>query len=659
MNRNAYQRKWRKGEKLLNELLDNLSSGEENNQIFNGPAEEVTTAPTGTAEELDQHFEQLPADTRFNDLQGQDDNHYSDVVSDESEGSECEGVLHLLRNDDCDDDIVIDTIDDENISKELSEWILRNKITRTASNELLSILRKHGHNELPKCTRTLLKTPRNYSIKAKCGGSYIYLGLQRGITRTLMKCFHVLKDQNIDLIVNIDGLPIFKSTGAQLWPILSHFGGNQPFTVALFFGTSKPSNAREFLEDFLNEYTLLVRDGLSFNNIEYKIKIKAFVCDAPARQFLKSIKPHNAYHGCERCDVEGEYISNRMTFHGKGKERTGESFANHAYAGTHQYQLSCLVGHGFDCIRQFPLDYMHLICLGVVKRLMLCWKEGSRPHKLSAGQLTLISNNLVQYKGLLPSEFVRQPRELKELKRWKATEFRQFLLYTGPVVLKHVLSEEKYEHFLCLSLAMRIVLDEDNEFRAEYNEYAKDLLCYFVPKCRELYADTFTVFNVHSLHHIVDDANFYNCSLDKISSFPFENHLQVFKKFIRKAQNPLSQMVRRIEEFDNFNVEMCSQKTFNTKIATSDKDSWFLLDNGNFAQVSKVHASVPEFRVISKRLNRSLFKSPCNSRVFNIVYVCQKNTFKVKKISKQRLLRKAVCLPHKNGRVLIPMLNFI
>ena len=215
----------------------------------------------------------------------------------------------------------------------------------------------------------------------------------------MIKCFHLLQDKNIDLIINVDGLPIFKSTGAQLWPILSHFAGKQPFTIALFYGTSKPSNPQEFMEDFLNEYTYLVREGLTFKDTLYNVRIKAFVCDAPARQLLKSMKPHNAYHGCERCDVNGQYISNRMTFHEKGDKRTGELFANHAYAGTHQYELSFLTNYGFDCISQFPLDYMHLICLGVMKRLLLCWKEGSRPHKLSAGQITLISNNLSQFKG--------------------------------------------------------------------------------------------------------------------------------------------------------------------------------------------------------------------------------------------------------------------
>ena len=156
-----------------------------------------------------------------------------------------------------------------------------------------------------------------------------------------------------------------------------------------------------------------------------------------------------------------------MTFHEQGAPRTDAAFQNHDYVGMHQNELSCLVNHGFDCIRQFPLDYMHLVCLGVVKRLIFYWKEGPRPYKLSPGQLTMISNKLEEYKGMLPSEFSRQPRGLKEIKRWKATEFRQFLIYTGPVVLKGVVSTEQYEHFLCLSIAMRIILDEDNGFRSE------------------------------------------------------------------------------------------------------------------------------------------------------------------------------------------------
>ena len=50
------------------------------------------------------------------------------------------------------------------------------------------------------------------------------------------------------------------------------------------------------------------------------------------------------------------------------------------------------------------------------------------PHKIRTLNLNL--ENLKQ-----PREFARGPRTTADLLRYKATEFRQFLLYTGPVVL--------------------------------------------------------------------------------------------------------------------------------------------------------------------------------------------------------------------------------
>ena len=59
--------------------------------------------------------------------------------------------------------------------------------------------------------------------------------------------------------------------------------------------------------------------------------------------------------------------------------------------------------------------------------------------------------------GKLPSEFARQPRSLAELDRWKATELRNFLLYTGPVVLKGIIDVNQYRHFLSFSVAIRLL----------------------------------------------------------------------------------------------------------------------------------------------------------------------------------------------------------
>ena len=71
------------------------------------------------------------------------------------------------------------------ISEELASWATKNNCRRDAMNELLKILRRHGHDSLPKDARTLLQTPRQVLAVNKCGGQYIYLGIAKGIMNVL------------------------------------------------------------------------------------------------------------------------------------------------------------------------------------------------------------------------------------------------------------------------------------------------------------------------------------------------------------------------------------------------------------------------------------------------------------------------------------------
>lgn len=57
---------------------------------------------------------------------------------------------------------------------------------------------------------------------------------------------------------------------------------------------------------------------------------------------------------------------------------------------------------------------------------------------------------LINLRNAVPKEFSRRPRSLNEIAYWKVTEFRQFLLYTGPIVLKTVLNRNVYTNFLTL-----------------------------------------------------------------------------------------------------------------------------------------------------------------------------------------------------------------
>lgn len=62
----------------------------------------------------------------------------------------------------------------------------------------------------------------------------------------------------------------------------------------------------------------------------------------------------------------------------------------------------------------------------------------------------------------IPQEFERKLYDTDQVSKWKATQFRFFLLYIGPLALKDVLSENKYRHYLLLFVACRILNDELN-----------------------------------------------------------------------------------------------------------------------------------------------------------------------------------------------------
>ena len=85
----------------------------------------------------------------------------------------------------------------------------------------------------------------------KCEGDYVYLGLLNGIKRILSENQAAIHDKKINLIVNVDGVPLYKSSGAQFWPILCCFHKLPPFIAAIYYGNKKPSNVEDIVLDFL------------------------------------------------------------------------------------------------------------------------------------------------------------------------------------------------------------------------------------------------------------------------------------------------------------------------------------------------------------------------------------------------------------------------
>ena len=105
------------------------------------------------------------------------------------------------------DDFNEDDIPGNVFANLLLGWVCKYQCSRDSVNELLSILREHGHPDLPKDCQSLLGTPRSVFTKAQSGGECIYLEVKNGITRILLCIDNKNFLKTLHLVINIDGVP--------------------------------------------------------------------------------------------------------------------------------------------------------------------------------------------------------------------------------------------------------------------------------------------------------------------------------------------------------------------------------------------------------------------------------------------------------------------
>ncbi|BHF61282.1 hypothetical protein SprV_0100425500 [Sparganum proliferum] len=139
----------------------------------------------------------------------------------------------------------------------------------STTKKLFRMLRPY-HPEVPKDPRTLLQTPRTCISKPLNKGNYVHLGLERG-----------LRDQ-------LQSLP---ETTVPEMHIQLHISG-----------PGKPDPLDDFLGDCVGELKDLLASGLRIPHTQNSVKVilDNVICDTPARCFVRQVKAHNGYYGCDR-----------------------------------------------------------------------------------------------------------------------------------------------------------------------------------------------------------------------------------------------------------------------------------------------------------------------------------------------------------------------
>lgn len=529
-------------------------------------------------------------------------------------------------------------------------WAVKYNISHVALNELMAGIKPYCP-QLPKDARTLLRTIRKVNAEGE-PKNYYHFGL-RNCIENLLSRQSFINLSIIEVYINIDGLPLFKSSSSEVYPILCSIISNcsEVGVVGIYNGNQKPPDANIFLQSFVKEARDLTINGIEIKGQIYPFKIRAFICDVPATSFIKYTKGHTGYNSCNKCTVKGEYFLDRVCypyfnyFHLRTDNEFRQKLDKHHHTGTSILETI----PNIDMVNDFPSDPMHLLYLGVVKKLVNLWCKGKPKTKLSYHQISEISKLLIDESCNIPCEFNRKSRTLLEYKRWKATEFRTFLFYTGPVVLKSVLKTDKYLNFLSLHVAVTIL--SNSMHMEQYIEYAKLLMQYFVKTFIILYGKENASHNIHNLLHLSNEAEKFG-TLQEFSAFPFENYLQSILKLIRKNDKPLEQIVRRISEHNfclntKFNMrsnnepellnphfngplvnhQNCKQfskvKFKNFMLKTREPDNCCCLNDGTII-VIKNFASNIEGTIVIGHKYRSLqdfYSEPCKSSTFGIYVV--------------------------------------
>lgn len=306
-----------------------------------------------------------------------------------------------------------------NARAKVRDWALKHNVTNNSLSDILIIFNECGI-VLPKDARTILNTPRKIEVFPVPPGHYHHFNLRHILETICLDLGHKCP-QALEIFINIDGLPISNSSFGQLWPILGRVAGlnMEPFVIGVYYGHEKPENNNTYLNTFIVETNDLLSNGIDINGNHYAILLKAIICDAPARAFTRGIKGHAGYSSCEKCVVEGEYhyasghvVLDKMN----AKLRTDASFRSREDYGHHTMD-SPFEQLPIDMIKQFPLDYQHLICLGVMKRLLQNWLSGKTEYKtkFTPADIANISVQLRQCGKTLPNEYQRAIRDLKSL----------------------------------------------------------------------------------------------------------------------------------------------------------------------------------------------------------------------------------------------------
>ena len=218
----------------------------------------------------------------------------------------------------------------------------------------------------------------------------------------------------------------------------------------------------------------------------------------------------------------------------------------------------------FDYVISVPTEYMHLVCLGIVKRMLeLTFSVGETRTRITKSPL-LSPEEFNELMKLVksPKEFSRRARKL-DLAVMKAQELRNLILFYFPLVTKCLGNREKEKKvWEMLAFMVRACILPENEYLNVNNNHLKYCQKNFYVLYQQLYGTKNCTYSVHvgasHIHKIREEG-----PLTSTSAFRFE----AFYAELRRAFQPgtvsvVKQMFQSIILKRILAKHVCEEKIF-------------------------------------------------------------------------------------------------
>ena len=219
---------------------------------------------------------------------------------------------------------------------------------------------------------------------------------------------------------------------------------------------------------------------------------------------------------------------------------------------------------GFNYVNNVSVEYLHCVCLGVVRKCTeLTFKVTDGRKRVTKRKLSLPSqfNKLIAHVKSL-REFNRRIREL-DFHVYKGQEFRNLLLFFFPLVLDCIeVGEKERKMWLFLSYMIKACVVPKEEF--------KPIDLNVIDRCTNswysLYQQLFGVhnctYNTHMVGSHLIEMRFHG-PLTLTSAYPFESfYSELRRSFVPGTQSPLKQMLSNIFLKRALENHMCEKSIY-------------------------------------------------------------------------------------------------